>query len=89
MITRSGEAVYLSPSPCEAPRLPLIPYICLPLAELEEEARLDLLTCPCTLEWGGSENMGQTLNSDAFAFFICVKKMLHMFLNYLNNNKTV
>jgi len=70
LITGSGEAVYLSPSPCEAPRLPLIPYICLPLAELEEEARLDLLTAPVPWNRGDTENTGQTLNSDAIAFVI-------------------
>lgn len=54
--------MYLSPSPCEAPRLPLIPYICLPLAEpKEEEARLDVsqMFLDPGMKARYAENMGQ------------------------------
>lgn len=63
--------MYLSPSPCEAPRLPLIPYICLPLAEPteeEEEARLDLSQMYSGMKERYAENMGQVLSCNAIFY---------------------
>lgn len=64
--------MYLSPSPCEAPRLPLIPYICPPLAELEEEeeARLDLsqMFLYCGMKERYAENMGQAFSCNAIFY---------------------